>query len=250
MGVPFFEGIKVRADLSKNVYFPLVKWHCYPHQRVEDLIISTFLSDGNVVVDVGANIGWITLLCASCVGKSGTVYAFEPSLATYPHLSEVAQQVVNIRPIHAALSNVSGTQSFTDEELLDQSHISTDKRTGSYPVTVLRLDDWIASTRPERIDFLKVDVEGSDLLVLLGALATIQHYLPVVEIEILDESAITRIKDALPCDYRLYRCCLAYPFGFDVPPRKTNNYFAIPEIRLRLLPDFLFRRGFLDEIRT
>jgi len=250
LAVPFFGGLEINADLSKSVYFPLLKYGCYPHQLTEDLIISAFLSDGHVVIDVGANIGWVSLLCASCVGANGVVYAIEPSAKTYDDLARVAEVIKTIRPICAAISDVSGVHNFTDENLLDRSHLSVSGDKKAYPVQVFTLDSWAERANLARLDFIKTDTEGNDLKVLAGAHAVLQKWMPVVECELLDERGVLGLHGTLPRGYVIYRCHSTYPLARDTVRRVTNNYFAIPNTRLCLIPEFLFRRGFLERVRS
>jgi FkbM family methyltransferase len=246
--VPFFEGLQINADLSKSVYFPLLKYGCYPHQVTEDLITSTFLADGDVVVDIGASIGWVSLLCASCVGQEGAVYAIEPSAKSYEDLERVAKAIKIIRPLRAAISDVSGVQHFTDESLLDRSHLSAPGDKKTYPVEVLTLDSWVQEAKLTRLDFVKIDTEGNDLKALAGARDALQRWEPIVECELLDEAAVVELQDTLPPGYVIYACYSTYPLGGRTGPRKTSNYFAVPKTKLGLIPEFLFRRGSLKQV--
>ena len=130
-----------------------------PHQVTEDMIVGTFLRDGDCVVDVGANIGYFSLLCAGYVGN-GEVHSFEPSSITFEYLKKVASRMKKIKPWHLAVSNISGMVRFRDELMSDRSHIADSQDERGYPVQCCSIDDWVAKNQIARIDFIKIDAEA------------------------------------------------------------------------------------------
>lgn len=125
-----------------------------------------YLKPGDVVVDVGANIGLYTLTCAVCVGDSGHVYAVEPSPRVFGYLqSNVAlNRCRHIHLFNCALGESESVLRFSDESQDDRNGIVA---SGAQEVPVRRLD---ALPIPDRsIALLKVDVEGYEKYVLDGA---------------------------------------------------------------------------------
>jgi FkbM family methyltransferase len=140
-------------------------------------------SAGDVVFDLGANIGTESLLLSKIVGVTGKVFAFEP--VTFDILRHNIQinNVKNVEVIPAAVSNVSG---HTEIEILDSFQGSTIVR-GSNPkqqsslvrvVPVTTIDDFCANNELDHIDFIKMDVEGAEGAALLGATKTITNSHP------------------------------------------------------------------------
>ena len=124
------------------------------------------LRPGDVAVDVGANIGTLALCASSCVGPRGRVYAIEAHPRTFGYLAGNIKLncVANVRAIHAAAGETSGSTAFTDGMLDDQNRVVV---AGPVRVPVRSLDELIPAVRPIRL--LKIDVEGYELFVLRGA---------------------------------------------------------------------------------
>lgn len=128
---------------------------------------------GMTVVDVGANQGLYTLLFASLTGATGRVYAFEPDDLLYAALLEnvtTCNRPVNVALRHAALGAAAGTLTLHRSLLNSGDNRLADRAVDAGPreavtVRVERLDEALAG---ERIDFVKVDVQGWEAAVLAG----------------------------------------------------------------------------------
>lgn len=131
-----------------------------------DSFFTGYLKPGHVVVDAGANIGYYTLLSAATVGEDGYVYAIEAHPRTYGFLQKnVAQNSFkNIRCFHTALGDEAGEIQFSDKDKDDLNQVDPQ---GELSVPIIRLDE-LPMTH-QHIDLLKVDVEGFEKFVLLGA---------------------------------------------------------------------------------
>jgi FkbM family methyltransferase len=248
--LPIARGrVTLKVNLANNVFFPLLKYGLYRHQIVEDFIITVLLKDDDCVVDVGANIGYVSLVCAQCV-SDGVVYAFEPSAVTFEYLTQMAAQVRQLRPYQLAISNSSGSVRFIDEASSDTSHIAGNKDPRGYLVDCCTLDAWASTHNIGRIDFLKIDAEGHDVQVIEGAGEVIRRHHPVIEFEAFTPNDVAQIADTLQrldktAGYKIFRAMNQYPFSVRLIESSTNNYFAISGRRLCEVPDFLFRRSFL-----
>jgi len=133
----------------------------------------------DICFDVGANLGYYTVLMAKAVPQ-GRVYAFEPDpfcqalLRLNIHINRLENVVVN----GVALGERSGTSSFfrcTDSAF--NSFKDTARKTVSsvIQVSVTTLDEFVAANDVRRVDFVKVDVEGAECLVLAGAKQLLQN---------------------------------------------------------------------------
>jgi FkbM family methyltransferase len=142
---------------------------------------SEYLRHGMMVFDVGANEGELTILFAKAIG-SGEVHAFEPCRATYDALEThcMAVGLDNVRLHRLALSNKEGTadlhlydaefsgmNTFAERPLAKYG--STLKTKGSEVVQTSTVDEQSRLANVDFIDLLKVDVEGAEYQVLLGA---------------------------------------------------------------------------------
>lgn len=155
------------------------------------------ISPGDVVFDVGANRGYFTQLYSLLVGRHGRVYAFEPVPTTFRVLRErmAERQVIsNVVLVDVALADTSGTAVMHLPGKDDgQASLRPHRGVGSWktadpPATYhcrqLLLDDFIGDRGITRLDFLKCDVEGAELLVLRGATDTLKRFRPVVYLEV------------------------------------------------------------------
>jgi FkbM family methyltransferase len=144
-----------------------------------------------ICVDVGANLGYFTILMSRLVGENGQVIAFEPMPDTYEILCKNVKlnQLTNIKTIRGAVSNESGSvQLFTEPSAkLSKTASMVGYRLEGVPqateVPALRLDDYYAQEK-RLPDLIKMDVEGAEGSVLKGARQTIARGRPLLLVEI------------------------------------------------------------------
>jgi FkbM family methyltransferase len=133
----------------------------------EEGLFARYLREGDCVVDVGANIGSVTLTAASRVGSHGSVYAFEPHPRIFGYLKENIEMngFRNVHLFNLALGNVEGNVLFSNIRSDDQNAIIPDGQGIDVQVRPL---DAIGIIEP-CIHLLKIDTEGYEKFVLLGA---------------------------------------------------------------------------------
>jgi FkbM family methyltransferase len=141
-----------------------------------------------VVIDIGANIGCTALLFAQ---QAARVLAFEPSPSTFSLLKRNIETsgCKNIELFNMALGREAGRSELTfapDNRsgafVSDQTQASVGHVTET--ITIERLDDVVATLALNRIDLIKIDVEGFEQSVLQGSLNTLARYRPVVVLEL------------------------------------------------------------------
>jgi FkbM family methyltransferase len=150
--------------------------------------IRRFIKTSDVCFDVGANIGYYSLVLAR-VAKE--VHAFEPVPLTYELLrfNIFINGIANVIANQCALGNVSGETSFniaSDPANCGFYDTGIARRVESARVRVTRLDDYCASRQIPRVDFLKIDVEGAESLVLDGARQTLKSRPRFMMMELAD----------------------------------------------------------------
>ena len=132
-----------------------------------------FLKPGQVVVDAGANIGLHALVFSRLVGPKGHVYAFEPDSVNFARLKEHLTQnrIQNVTAADCALGE-SEARALLVRDPSDSSRSYLSSAAGAAgpasAVSVVSLDQFAVRENLERIDFLKVDVEGHELSLLKG----------------------------------------------------------------------------------
>jgi FkbM family methyltransferase len=149
-------------------------------------IIKKFLPVGGVFIDVGANVGYFSIIGANAVGPNGRVYAFEPMeeicriLSTNLSLNGLS----NVEVKNLACFSSAGEMVMERDEDSGKSHLSPVKVENAKVVTLTTLDDFARDACLKRIDFIKVDAEGSDFEVLKGARWTIEKFRPAILVEL------------------------------------------------------------------
>ena len=136
--------------------------------------VCRILRDGQTFVDVGANIGWYTLLGASIVGEKGKVLAIEPEPENFKLLASSIcfNQFANVSAVEACVSDNSNMETLYLHAAV--SHSTLSKSTRSIEVPASTLDELATEYALENIDLLKIDVEGAEAKVLNGALKLIE----------------------------------------------------------------------------
>lgn len=155
-------------------------------------IIRTVLSNGSVAVDVGANVGWHTLLMAARVGEAGLVVAVEPNpsvrrrLEAHLKLNRLSQ----VRVVPCALGDHQGTTSFwgppAESPSAGDGHLisgTPGEEQSVIQVEIRRLDAVLAEPPVSRLDLIKIDVEGFEWPVLKGGAETIARFRPQIVFE-------------------------------------------------------------------
>lgn len=126
---------------------------------------------GNVVVDVGANIGYYTLLFARQVGESGRVHAFEPDPGNFGILQKNIELngYRNVVACRKAVGAATGTAKLyvNPEYPADQRIYASPAKRDSIDIETTKLDDYFAQIATP-IDVIKMDVQGSEYGALLG----------------------------------------------------------------------------------
>lgn len=144
-------------------------------------IIERKLGSGMIMVDIGAHVGYFSLLGASLVGNSGKIYAFEPEPENYKLLSDNIKRngYQNVSAQNKAVSGVSGQAELFISGLDNGSHsiYQNEKRktTGFVPVETVNLDEFIRSEGSPKVDLIKIDVEGAEIDVIQGMTDTLNR---------------------------------------------------------------------------
>jgi FkbM family methyltransferase len=238
-------------DLSRQIYIA----GCIDPN--EFAFLDRYLQPGMTFFDAGANEGVYTVFAAKRVGSGGTVWAFEPSPREFERLRSNLDlnglNLPNARLFPLALADRSGRAELT---IAEDEHGGQNTLGGfayesvaaveKHMVDLRRLDDLVAEHPPARIDVVKLDVEGAELLVLHGAASTLQRYRPVVLFEVSEASLghqdhhREELFEFLQAhDYSLY---LFNDSGFPAsapPGTYRDNMLAVP--RGSLLPPAVFQ---------
>lgn len=192
------------------------------------------LRPGAVFVDVGANIGYFTLLAASLVGNEGKVIAFEPHPDNRALLERSTQEngFTNIDLYPFAVDEEARTLQLYPTEssslslvLAECSTHAVPEKTQPHAVPTVVLDEFLA--RLERLDVIKIDTDGAEPRVLRGMRGLIEKHHPVIFAEFFPEgyrlisnrSAESVLEELLKLDYELF----VMPVPLDQPTIRLSK---------------------------
>lgn len=142
-----------------------------PEGRTHSLaLFKDYCQEGDVAVDVGANVGEVSIILSQGAGAGGRVFAFEPNPRIYRYLlgNLALNQCHNVAAANLAVGAAAGSVRMSDSKRDDMNRVIDD---GAIELPCTALDIYLPPL--ETIVFIKVDVEGSELRVLEGARATL-----------------------------------------------------------------------------
>ncbi len=149
------------------------------YEETEARLFESSVRAGDVVVDIGGHIGYYTLLAARAAGPQGHVFAFEPERGNYALLTQNVQAngYANVTAINQAVMARSGElRIFVSAENAGDHHVYADSSEDrpSYAIQGSSLDDFFAGRPDNRVDVVKMDVQGAEPEALRGMLGVLE----------------------------------------------------------------------------
>ena len=153
------------------------------HFNYEKYFYLKHINHGDVVFDIGANIGYFSKIYSKLCGRTGCVYCFEPIYENFLVLKNTLKNSKNVRLYNFAVGNENCIKhmSYDPNDCEKSSFISS---FCNKTVLVQKLDDFVELLEPKKIDLIKCDVEGFELQALLGMKKTLIKYKPIISLEI------------------------------------------------------------------
>jgi FkbM family methyltransferase len=147
--------------------------------------IREHLRPGMTAVDIGANVGFFSMLFASIVGSNGRVLSFEPNTENcrLVLISAASNEFKNITLFPMALSKQRGHMLFTPAIGSNGTPLPSTAEALLDPKCIVVPCDTLDNLAPGRVDFIKIDVEGGEYLALSGAENILRRYRPIVTSE-------------------------------------------------------------------
>lgn len=192
----------------------------------------------DVVFDVGANIGLTTIYASILSGKNGKVFAFEPLESTYKILLENLKinRVKNVVPINSALSDEDGYGYIFENLHINRGAASliSNSITEGLEVRKEKLDTFISKNNIDNINFIKIDIEGSELPMLEGSSEYLMSSIkPIICIEFSKD-----VKTDYDVNKLFY--LLKDDLGYDIYTQLNGKESLSPLIEITELKDLPF----------
>ena len=195
-----YTGSKFKLDafIHKGYWY-----HGKNREKVQMDIFRALINEGDTVIELGAHIGYISVYFSQLAGPSGKVYVFEPGVNNLPYTRANLghSRIKNIELIEKAVSNENGTATFYLENITGQSNslvkdyrvtkkiqskTFTELQKNSVEVETIKLDDFLSQRNINRVDFVKIDIEGAEYLAIQGMKETLARFKPKMMIEVTE----------------------------------------------------------------
>jgi FkbM family methyltransferase len=186
------QGLRWNLDLREGIDFSIYLLGAFEPGTQKTL--SKLIKPGDIVFDIGANIGAHTLGMARSVGPSGKVYAFEPADFAFAKL----RQNFSLNPelesrlhahqvfLGAPIAESTPMQVYASWPLRHDRTVHPKHRgrlVSAAQASADTLDSFVERYKIDRVDLIKMDVDGCELPVLQGGLQTIQRFHPILVME-------------------------------------------------------------------
>jgi FkbM family methyltransferase len=197
--VPWLEGTNVKVTLGNDN--SLCLYVCGSFEPNEFVVLDRLLKPGMVFIDVGANDGYYTMFAARRVGGHGRVVAVEPSRRECAHLSRnlYGNGIRGVVVVPAALAALPGSGELKLAHGFHSGHNSLGRFAhddvavaATETVRVDTLDNIVKGLQLQRVDFVKIDVEGAELSVVKGAHRTLSSLRPTLLLEVNNSGLVAQ----------------------------------------------------------
>jgi len=149
------------------------------------------IKKGMTCLDCGGNIGYYATMESNLVGKEGRVIAIEPSPVNLNYLKKnlELQNQGNYEVYNLACGEKDGEITFVVHKISNMCRVVREGETESeekkfIKIPVQKLDTFLADKKLERLDLLRMDIEGSELRLFEGAKETIKKFKPMIQMEL------------------------------------------------------------------
>ncbi len=179
-----------------------------------DVIKNLKINEG-VVVDVGSNIGKITVILSNMLNKNGRVVSIEPSIENFQILKRnvFENKLKNVILENCAASSKDGFVDFYIEDSGTSGHSISKKVGKRIKVRSLTIDKILQKHKIGKISLMKIDVEGAEAEVLIGSKKTLKNH-PIIIFEAWNEEFLNKIEKILK------------PIGYKIKKISQENYLA------------------------
>jgi FkbM family methyltransferase len=149
------------------------------YEAAKQAHLAKVIQKGHVVYDIGANVGFYSLLAAQCSGSQGTVHAFEPLPENLEYLRRhvALNEARNITVHPVAVSDHAGTMQFARGENRSTGQLGGQ---GDLIVKTVVIDELVFTEYLAVPQVMKIDVEGAEKNVLQGAQRVLQEHHPII----------------------------------------------------------------------
>lgn len=220
---PRYNGVKLIIPYLESLHLQfivytkyLIDWNVFffgHYEKETNDLLFEYIKPGHVIIEAGANNGTETLLLSRLVGPHGKVFAFEPVEHIYQTL-QINLSINNCNNVVAekiALGESDGQLYFNvlSEDFCNQGMASKyDDKSADAKILVSQtsIDSWLLKNNIDRVDFIKMDIQGAEIELIKGAQHTIKKSRPLIFTEATEDFlSLTKLFDSLSqLNYAVY----------------------------------------------
>lgn len=188
-------GAKFFVDILDKRITPFEAFNFDQYELEDSEMLYRLVKNNDVIFDIGANIGWYSIhLSKKLIGAK--IYSFEPIPETFSKLKKNIElnSIKNISLVNIPLSNKVQNLTFyyspSATGASSSVNISEENDIKKLDCVTDTIDYFVTNNRIEKIDFIKCDVEGSELFVFQGGMESIKRHSPIIFTEMLRKWAV------------------------------------------------------------
>lgn len=189
--ISYRENITINIDLEDWIQQQIYFLGDYEKSEIDYLY--QHLKPGNTFIDIGANIGLFSLNASKIVGKSGNIHSFEAFSQNYLKLKNNIEDnhFENVNIHHQAISNDNSAIEILYNDVnknVGMASAFLKNFTSKEIVGSITIDEYVSTQKIDRIDLIKIDIEGGELKALSGMSETLRNFKPQIILEINSET--------------------------------------------------------------
>ncbi len=215
-----------RLDPTQYLDGQILKYGVFEPESTR--LVHHIVKEGMTILDVGANFGYYTVQFSKLVGKKGSVYAFEPSGRFRGRLLDHLKRngCTNVTVFDFGLSNNDGSLDLYGSDSTATLHPIPDflMPIEREVIKLRTLDSLIEELKIERLDFIKVDIDGHESKFVSGAEKTFTRFRPVILMEFAQLNLMEGGSSVVELSEKLKR--LGYVFYSERTGKKFINYIV------------------------
>ncbi|MCA0431405.1 MAG: FkbM family methyltransferase [Bacteroidetes bacterium] len=184
-----YKGINLKLDIHDYVGH----YHYFGLKDIEQTNLMRLIKPGDFVIDIGTNYGTTLLQFANLIGVNGKTFGFEPDPINFEicnqniqlnHFTNLSVENIGLGNKEAEVNLVVDVDSNRGGNRISENIIGKE----SYQIKIVKFDNWVLDKMLNKINLIKIDVEGYEMEVLKGAENSIKKYKPILFIELDDNN--------------------------------------------------------------
>jgi FkbM family methyltransferase len=194
--VKAYRNLKMELDSREYIQAMIYLFGDFEPPTIK--FIESYIQKGFVIFDIGANVGYHTLIFSHLVGENGKVFSFEPEPENFATLNNniLINNIKNVITINKAVSDKKAVLDFYVSNSFNKGTHSLvynpiQHSEVSIKIDCLPLNDFIVERSISKIDFIKIDVEGAEHEVIKGMESVIMRFKPAMLVEVNNDAQVT-----------------------------------------------------------